>query len=306
VDDLNYHHLRYFWAAATDGSITAASRRLRVSHPTISTQIHQLEATLGTELLERQGRGLVLTESGRLALRYADEIFALGRELVDTVRGRAQPTELRLRVGVIDLLPKSIVHRLLAPAFALGRGLRLTVHENRSLTQFVGELATHELDLVLSDGPAGAGLPVKLYDQLLGQSETVLVAAPSLAASLHDGFPASLDGAPALLPTPATTLRRSLDAWFDQHGVRPVVVAEVDDSSLVKVLAESGVGFCAIPRAVQAEAERRYGLVAIGITAVMHQVWAISAERRVAHPAVLAIREAARGYLGPADGPSDP
>lgn len=294
MDDLNYHHLRYFWAVAQEGSIVAASRRLGVSHPTISAQLRQLEAQLGVELLQPKGRGLALTEAGRVALRYAEEIFGLGQELADAVSRRAAPAELRLRVGVVDVLPKSIVHATLAPAFALGRSLRLSLVENKSLDEFVGELATHELDLVLSDRPAEPGLAVRLYDHLLSESETVLVAAPALADALRAGFPQSLDGAPACLPSTASALRRKLDGWLDGLGVRPRVAVEVDDSSLVKTFAASGLGWCAMPRAVEEEALVRYGLVPIGAAPIAHQVWAISAERREAHPAVLAVRQAAR------------
>jgi LysR family transcriptional regulator, transcriptional activator of nhaA len=289
VDDLNYHHLRYFWAAVREGSIVAASRRLRVSHPTISAQIHQLEEVLGVELLERRGRGLAPTEAGLAAMRYAEEIFRLGRELADTVRGRARPTELQLRVGVIDVLPKTTIHELLAPVFELGRVVRLEVHENRSLDEFVGALATHELDLVLSDRPAEPGLAVKLYDVQLGEADTTLVAAPALAERLRAGFPGSLDGAPILLPSTSSALRRALDRWFDEAGVAPRLVVEVDDSALLKVFAESGVGACAVPVGGAEEARRRYGLVEIGTIPVKHQVWAISAARRVAHDGVAAV-----------------
>lgn len=297
MDDLNYHHLRYFWMAAREGSIVAASRRLRVSHPTVSAQIDQLERALEVALFERKGRGIALTEAGRKAFKYAEAIFGLGQQLVDELEGGHEPAELSLRVGVIDVLPKSLVHGLLAPAFGLGRSLRLTVHENRSLAQFIGDLATHDIDLVLSDQPLAERREVRLYDRLLGESETVLMAERALAASLRSGFPRSLDGQPACLPTAASALRRELDRWLAERGVRPKVVVEVDDSSLLKTFAEGGLGFCAVPRAVQEEATRRYGLDEVGAAQVPQQVWAISADRLEAHPAIVAIQSAARDHL---------
>jgi LysR family transcriptional regulator, transcriptional activator of nhaA len=297
---LNYHHLRYFWVVATEGSIVAASRRLRVSHPTVSAQISELEERLGVALFERRGRGLALTEAGRIALRYADEIFNLGSELVDALHGRSAG-RLRLRVGVIDVVPKTVVHRLLEPAFEVAPSLHLVIREDRSLEGFLSEMATHDLDLVLADQPAGSGLPVRLYNHRLGESATDLVAAPELAARLREGFPASLDGAPAILPSSDRALRRALTIWFDAHDVRPEVVAEVDDSALVKVLAESGRGFCALPRVIGNEAATRHRLVRIGSTDVVQAYYAISAERRLVHPAVVAVSRAARVQLAPVD-----
>lgn len=300
MDDLNYHHLRYFWMAAREGSIVAASRRLGVSHPTISAQIDLLERDLGVALFERKGRGIALTDAGRAAFKYAEAIFGLGQQLVEELESGRQPAELWLRVGVIDVLPKSLVYELLAPAFRLGRSLRLTVHENRSLAQFIGDLATHEIDLVFSDQPLAERREIRLYDRLFGESETVLMAEPGLAERLRPEFPKSLDGQPACLPTAASALRRELDRWLAERGVRPRVVVEVDDSSLLKTFAEGGLGFCAIPRAIQEEAGRRYGLVEIGAAQVPQQVWAISADRLEAHPAIVAIQNAARDHLASA------
>lgn len=297
MDALNYHHLRYFWVVAHEGSIVAASRKLAVSHPTISAQLGLLEEALGARLFERRGRGLTLTETGRLALRYADEIFALGGELADTVRGRGPGWYLRLRVGVIDVVPKSIVHRLLKPAFQLEQPLRLAIREDRSLEGFLAEMLSHDLDLVLSDQPAGTGLTRKLFSHLLGASDTVFVAHVQLAERLREGFPRSLHDAPAILPSPASPLRRGLDAWFDRHDARPQVVAEVDDSALAKVMAEGGLGVCAVPRAVEAEVAARHHLVRVGSADVSHRVYAISADRKVTHPGVLAVRRAASEHV---------
>jgi LysR family transcriptional activator of nhaA len=301
---LNYHHLRYFWVVATEGSIVAASRRLRVSHPTVSAQISELEDQLGVRLFERRGRGLSLTEAGRLALRYADEIFHLGAELVDALQGRASAAP-RLRVGVVDVVPKSVVHRLLRPAFETAPDLHLVVREDRSLDGFLAEMATHDLDLLLADRPAPSGLAVRLYNHRLGASRLDLMAEPGLARALRGGFPRSLDGAPAILPSPNRAVRRALDAWFDAAEVHPRVIAEVDDSALAKVLAEAGRGFCAVPEAIEGEVAGRHHLERVGATDVVQEFFAISAERRLAHPAVVAVRRAARALLAEGPGTGD-
>ena len=240
---LNYHHLHYFWVVAHEGSIVAAGRRLRVSHPTISSQLKQLEQVLGAELFERRGRGLALTDTGRTVLHYADEIFTLGRELVDTVHGRPSAGALRLRVGVVDVLPKSVIYRLIEPAFELDRPLHLVVREDRSLDGFLAELVTHELDIVLSDRPPQPGLPIRLYSHVLGESGTVFLASPDRAAALVGSFPGSLDGAPMILPSSVSALRRSLDAWFAQHAVSdPLNCYQFDDTVFNPRTLDGGCG----------------------------------------------------------------
>jgi LysR family transcriptional activator of nhaA len=287
---LNYHHLHYFWVVARTGSVAAASRELRLTHPTVSAQIHQLEGVLGERLFRRVGRGLVLTDVGHTAFRYANDIFGLGREFMDVVKGRDTARFMRLAVGVTDVLPKSVVQRLLEPAWKADANLRLICREDRTLQDFLSELSEHALDLVLADAPAGTGSPLKLFNHLLGECGTTVFAAPRTAAALRRRFPRSLDGAPFLLPGVNAVLRRSIEQWFDVHGLRPRIVAEVDDSGLAQVLAAGGHGVFAGPSAMESDARTQYGLRVVGtIPSVLHRFYAISVERRLRHPGVLAI-----------------
>ena len=292
---LNYHHLLYFWVVAKEGSIVRASQELHLAHPTISGQIHRLEDVLGEKLFSRRGRNLVLTEAGRVAFRYADEIFSLGREFVDTLKGRASGRPLRLVVGIADVLPPSLVRRFLEPAFKLGHPVRVVCRADKSTEDFIAELALHRVDVVLSDGPAGAGIPVRAFSHLLGDCGTTFFAAPKLAARLRRKFPSSLDGAPFLLPGAPSAVRRALEQWFDSEEVRPTIVAEVDDSALAKDFGKAGMGVFAAPTVIEAEVRQQYGVRVIGrAEGVRQNFYAISVERKIKHPAVLAIREAAR------------
>ncbi len=211
---LNDHHLYYFWVVARTGSVAAASRELRLTHPTVSAQIHQLEGIIGEQLFKRAGRGLALTDVGQVAFRYANDIFGLGREFMDVVKRRSTPTSMRLAVGVADFLPKSIVQRLLEPALHPETPPYLVCREDRSLQEFLKELSSHALDLVLSDEPAGTGAPGKLFNHLLGECGTVIVGSASMSASLRRHFPKSLDGAPFQLPGVNAALRRGLEARY--------------------------------------------------------------------------------------------
>jgi LysR family transcriptional regulator, transcriptional activator of nhaA len=298
MDTLNFHHLRYFWMVAHEGSIVAASRKLHVSHPTISAQLRQLEAQVGTQLLVRKGRGLALTDAGVAALRTADAIFSLGNELLATARDGAHEPTRPLRVGVIDVVPKTIVMQLLAPALRLGPRFHLVVREGRSLEEFLAEMLTQELDVVLSDRQADGGLPLELYSHLLSTSRSVILAQPAMADALRADFPRSLHDAPFVAPSHQSSLRRSTDAWFVEHGIRPRVVAEVDDTALVKVFAESGLGFCVLPAAVQTESERRYDLQLVGEAPIEHRTYAISVARQRDHAGVIAIRRGAQAVGG--------
>lgn len=292
---LNYHHLLYFWVVAKEGSLARASQELRLAHPTLSGQIHRLEEALGQQLFTRQGRHLVLTEVGRVAFRYADEIFSLGREFLDTVKGRASGRPLRLVVGVADVLPKSMVHRMLEPAFRLAEPVRVICREDRSTEAFLGELAVHAVDVVLSDAPAGPGTAVRAFNHLLGESGTTFYAAPQLAEACRRGFPRSLDGVPFLLPGGNAMLRRPLEQWFAAQDIRPQVVGELDDPALVQVLGEAGLGVFATPSVVEEDVRQRYQVQLVGrAEALQQRFYAISVERQIRHPAVLAICEAAR------------
>jgi len=292
---LNYHHLYYFWVVGRTGSVAAASRELRLTHPTISAQIHQLEDIIGEKLFRRAGRGLALTDVGHVAFRYANDIFGLGREFMDVVKRRSTPQVMRLAIGVTDVLPKSIVQRLLEPVLRMEGPLRLICREDRSLTDFLGELSMHALDLVLADAPAGVGSPLRLFNHLLGDCGTTIYGSARVAASLRRRFPRSLDGARFLVPGVNAALRREIEQWFDTQGIRPQVVAEVDDSCLLQVLAASGHGVFAGPSAMASDARAQYGLRPVGTIPTLRQrFYAISVERRLRHPGAVAICQNAR------------
>lgn len=294
---LNYHHLRYFWAVAREGSVTAAARLLNAAQPTVSAQVNELEAALGERLLERRGRGLALTEMGRVAFRYADEIVSLGRELLDTVAGRSGARTARLIVGVADAVPKIVAYRVLAPTRRLPEPVAVVCVEGKA-EHLVAALATHDLDLVLADVPVPPGVRVKAFSHLLGETAVTFFGTAAHVRALRRGFPRSLDGAPLLLPTTGTALRHALDQWFAAVGVSPDVAGEFDDPALLKTFGEAGVGAFAGPSAIEREIRRRYGVGVIGrADAVKERFYAISVERRIRHPAVTAIVEAARERL---------
>ena len=294
---LNYHHFFYFWVVAKRGSITQASKELRLAHPTISAQIHRLEEVLGEKLFERKGRQLVLTEFGRVALRYADEIFSLGREFMDAAKGRPSGRPIRFVVGIADALPKSVVYRILEPAFLLKEDVRVICREG-STEGFMGELAMHTVDVVLSDAPAGPGTSVRAFSHPLGECGTAFFAAPDLAKACRRRFPRSLDGVPFLLPGASSALRRTMEEWFDSLSIRPKVIAEVDDAALAKIAGEAGLGVFAAPDVVEKEVRQRYKVQLIArAKEVRQRFYAISVERKIRHPAVVAISEAARKHI---------
>ncbi|HEY3353069.1 MAG TPA: transcriptional activator NhaR [Polyangia bacterium] len=296
---LNYHHLLYFWTVAREGGVARAGAQLRLAQPTISGQIRALETALGEKLFTRVGRRLELTEMGRVVYRYADEIFTLGKELLDTVRGRPTGRPLRLTVGIADVVPKLIVRSLLEPARHLPEPVRLVCREDKP-ERLLADLALHALDVVLADAPLGAGSNVRAFNHLLGESEVSFLAPARLAAAHRRGFPASLDGAPMLLPTDNSSMRRSLDQWFEAVGVRPVIVGEFDDTALLMSFGEDGVALFPVPAAVEAAVRRQYRVALVGrAPAVRERYYAITVERRLKHPAVVAISEAARASLLP-------
>jgi LysR family transcriptional activator of nhaA len=293
---LNYHHLLDFWAVAREGGLAPAGRLLRLSHATLSAQIHALEDSLGVKLLQRQGRRLALTDTGRTAYRYADEIFSLGRELVDVVKGRPSGRPARLNVGVADVVPKLVVKRVLDAAFAGDQHIQLVCHED-SHERLIARMSLHELDIVIADAPVPPGSRVRAFSHLLGESGITFYGARRFTR-LRRQFPRSLDGAPMLLPAESTALRRSLELWFDAVGVRPRVSAEFDDMALMGVFATDGLGLFAGPTVVEAETARQYGVSVIGRTdGVVERFYALSAERRLENPAVVAICESARAEL---------
>lgn len=299
-DDLNYHHLRYFWLVAREGSVTSAAAAADVGQPVVSAQLRRLERHLGVKLLEKSGRGVRLTEAGRVVFEYADDIFRLGRELVCAVRdGHAPGRPLRLTVGVADVVPKLVVCKLLEPVYTLPQPVRLVCEEDTTERLLVG-LASHSLDLVITDSPPTGGTQVKVYSHLLGECGLTVFATDPLAAGLRNGFPKSLHRVPFLLPTPDATLRRLLDQWFSEVDVQPDVRGEFADSALLKVFGQAGRGAFALPSVVETDVLAQYGVKVVGRSdSVRVRFHAITAERKLTHPAVVAIRNAAREHLFP-------
>lgn len=293
---LNYHHLFYFWTVARAGSIARAGQELRLAQPTISNQLKTLEASLGVKLLERQGRRLVLTDVGRTVLRYADDIFRTGQELQRAVKGLPTGQRLRLMAGVADVIPKRMAARLLQPAVDAYPDLILVCREG-PLPELLAALAIHELDVVLADVPASEAVKVKAFNHRLGDCGTTFFAAPRLA-HLKKDFPASLQNAPALLPSEGTALRHAVDAWLAGLGIQPRLAGEFDDSALMKVFGARGTGFFAAPQVLEDEIRTEYGVVVIGrAEEVRESFYAITVERKLRHPGVVALAEAARGAL---------
>jgi LysR family transcriptional activator of nhaA len=292
---LNYHHLLYFWTVVREGGVSRAAAKLRLAQPTVSAQLKVLEESLGAKLFDRQGRRLVLTDVGRLVYRYADEIFGIGRELLEALQGRrAAGRPLPLSVGVANAVPKLIVHRLLQPAMGGEQAVHLVCREDAT-DALLAELATHALDVVIADGPAPPGVRVKVYSHLLGESDTSFFAAGALAAKLRRRFPRSLNDAPLLLPTTQTALRRALEGWFEAEDLRPRIVGEFDDLALMKTFGQAGDAAFPAPTAIEPEVMRQYRVRAVGrVRAVRERYYAISAERRLKHPGVVAITNAAR------------
>lgn len=298
VEWLNYHHLLYFWTVAKEGSIVKAGKELSLAHPTISGQIHHLEEVLGEKLFARRGRNLVLTAAGQVAFRYADEIFALGREFLNTVKGRAGGRPVRFVVGLSSVTAQSIIHRILEPAFSLDENIHVVCRQDQSSESLLEELAVNAVDVVLADAPAGDAASVRVYSHLLGECGSAVFAAPALARSLHQGFPGCLDGAPFLLTGERSTLRRAVDSWFDSRDIRPRIVTEVDDAALAAIFCEAGLGAFIVPDVVADEVGRRYKVREVGRLAdVRQRLYAISNERKIRHPAVAAICERARNHI---------
>jgi len=293
VEWLNYHHLRYFWTVAREGSLRKASEKLHVSQPSMSAQIQALQQSLGENLFRRNGRSLALTEMGRMVYGYADEIFSLGEELLNTVKGHPANRLIKFNVGIADSVPKLVAKEILKPAFFHEPPVHVICHEGK-VEDLLAQLAALRLDIVLADEPASTSLKFKSFNHLLGACGVTFCATSSLARKLRRGFPKSLDGAPALLPTQNTSLRRSLEKWFQTIGVRPHIIGEFEDAALMTVVAADGLGIMPMAAVVKKELSR-YKLEIIGTTEkCTDQFYAISSERRLTHPAVVLITESAQ------------
>ncbi len=294
---LNYHHLLYFWTVARTGSVTEAAAELQLAQPTVSGQLRSLEEALGEKLFRRVGRQLVLTDYGQIVYQYADEIFALGRELLGTTKGKSSRRPARFSVGVAEVVPKLIAYRLLEPAIKLAEPFVIICREDKP-ERLIAELSVHALDLVLSDAPMPSTVSVRGYSHPLGECGVSFFATAALASKLQRGFPSSLDGAPMLLPTTNTNLRRSLDQWFDENQIGPRIVGEFEDSALLKAFGEAGNGVFPAPSAIEKEIIEQYRVKRVGQTnKVKTSFYAISVERKIKHPAVIAISEAAQTDL---------
>lgn len=294
---LNYHHLNYFWTVARAGSVSRASEQLRLTQATVSAQLKSLEQALGEKLFHRVGRHLVLTDTGKLVFRYADEIFSLGQEMIGSLKGRPEGRLARLTVGVFDVLPKLVAYQLIEPALKLRQQYRIVCREGTN-EELLPALALHDIDVVLSDAPIDTTFNVKAFSHLLGECAMLLFGSGRLVGKYKRGFPRSLDGAPFLLPTRNTTARRSLDQWFDAQRIHPRIVAEFEDSALMKVFGQHGLGLFAAPSVIAPEVQKQYEVKVVGrIAEVRERFFAISLDRKLRHPAVLAISEAARARL---------
>lgn len=294
---LNFKHLHYFVSVARAGGVIRAAERLHLTPQTLSGQISQFEERLGVALFQRVGRRLELTEAGKLALSYAEEIFQTGTELEDLLKNGAEERFITFRVGIADVVPKFIAHRLLAPVLTLPDAVRLICQEER-LDRLLADLAIHRLDMVLADRPMSPGTEIKGYSHPLGETGVTFMAAPALAARLTGSFPDCLDGAPLLLPGRDSALHASLPRWLERQGKRVHVVGEFDDSALMKVFGEAGAGVFPAPTASVPDVTTHYQVVSLGETnEIRERFFLISAERRLNHPAARAVSEHARDGL---------
>lgn len=294
---LNFHHLRYFWVTAREGSVTRAAAKLHVTQPTVSEQLRSLEETLGEDLLRREGRRVVLTEAGRTVMRFADEIFSLGDDLVGTVRGRPTGRPMRLAVGVAESVPKAIAYRIVEPALA-EEGLRVVCEEDTT-ERLIRELEQHTLDMVISDEPLGPSLAARAQSELLGESGVSVFGVAKLARAMKRGFPRSLTGAPMLLPVPGTTLRREIDQWLEERGIVPLVVGEFEDPALMSVFAQAGKGLYVAPDAIETDTRIGEGrlLRAGRMRPLRQRFYLITVQRRLGHPLVSRLAGTARERL---------
>lgn len=294
---LNYHHLFYFWMVVREGGVSRACDKLRLAQPTVSAQLRRLEEQMGERLFERRGRRLVLTEIGRLVFRYAEEIFPIGEELLDAVKGNSADRPLRLNVGLVDVLPKLVAYRLIEPVYRIARPVHVVCNEGRP-DRLLAELADHRLDVMLTDTPLTWDEGTRLLTHLLLDTGVSFFGNEELAKRFSPGFPGSLDGAPLLVTSPNTSLRRSLDGWFDSEGIRPEVVGEFADSALLKVFGRAGVGVFAAPSITEQDLLGEYGLRVVGrADRIRERFYALTTERRLKNPAVAVILEAARSAV---------
>ncbi len=294
MDWLNYHHLLYFWTVAREGGVTAAAKSLHGTPATLSIQIRDLEKSLGVKLFRKEGRMLALTDMGQSVMEYAEDIFSSGKELMEMVRGRPTGSPLILRVGVKDVMPKLVAYKFLEPAMRLEPKTRLICHEG-DVDALVATLSIHRLDLVLSDTPLNPSMKVRAYSHLLGESNVEFMGTRELVARFKKGVPNSLDGAPMLLPLNNTVLRRSLEQWFSDNSLHPEICGEFEDSAMLKIAGQYGAGLMPVPSIIAAEVKAMHKVESLGtVEGVQERFYAISVERKLKHPAVVAISDLAK------------
>jgi LysR family transcriptional activator of nhaA len=297
MSNLNLKHLRYFWSVASNGSIARASEILHITPQTISGQLRELEEQMNTKLFKKSGRNLVLTDTGRIVFSYADEMFRLGNELQDVLQGRTPGAALKLTVGIAMVVPKLLAYRILEPVLTLQEPVHLVCLE-APIADLLADLSIHKLDLVLADSPISPALNIRAYNHLLGECGISFFAAKSQARKYAARFPLSLDNAPMLMPTASSALRYQLDQWFEREGIKPMIVAEFEDRALMKAFGEAQAGIFTSPTTVEEDVVAKYGVRVIGRTEdINERFYAISAERKIKHPAVSAITETARNQL---------
>ncbi|MHB1093303.1 transcriptional activator NhaR [Thiobacillus sp.] len=298
---LNYKHLHYFRAVAKAGALNRAAEKLHLTPQTLSGQISGFEERLGVMLFRRSGRRLELTDAGRTALAYADDIFQIGAELEDALQNRLVPRVHPFRVGVADVVPKAIAYQLLAPALTLAEPVKLVCREGR-LEQLAAELSIHRLDMVLADRPLPSTMDIKGYSHPLGECGIAFLAARTIGSPLEADFPASLQGVPLLIPGEDSALRVPLLRWLERKGIQSAVVGEFDDSALMSAFGQAGAGVFPVPLTTARDVMRQYDVIELGRTLeIRERFFAISVERRLSHPAVLAVSEAARQHFQPSD-----
>jgi LysR family transcriptional regulator, transcriptional activator of nhaA len=290
---LNFKHLRYFWMVAKSGSIASASAQLHVTPQSISGQLTELESSLDAKLFQRAGRGLAITDAGRRILSYAEEIFTLGDELLEVARDQTATATPPFRIGVADSVPKSVTYRVVEPVLHIKQPVRLICREGRLLS-LLGDLAVHRLDMVIADRPMPTNINVRAYNHLLGASDLTVFSSATLAKSLKGTFPALLNSSPFLLPGESAAIRPALEQWFESQQVRPRIVGEFDDGALLKAFGQGGAGLFVAPTAIADYVCSQYSVGRIGrIDSVIEELYAITTERRIRHPATIAVCQAA-------------
>ena len=295
MDWINYNHLYYFWMVGRHGGVVRAAEELMVSQPTVSNQLKELETALGHPLFDRVGRGLRMTEAGRVAFTYANEIFSLGQEMLNALEHHSSGPSLRLAVGVLDVIPKPVARQLLDPVLRLTQPVRLVCREDKA-DRLLADLAARRTDMVLSDSPIGTAVQIQGFNHLLGESGVSFFATADVAAKHRRGFPKSLNGAPVLLPTDHTEVRRALNLWFDSKRIHPLVVGEFDDSALMFWFGRSGAGIFPAPAVIEADLKREMDLHLVGrVEEVRERFYAITLDESPRHPGVIAVCSARLG-----------